>query len=73
MILWKIGKTIRKFEATEEFIEEHIPFIISCISKFTGRYVSIENDDEYSIGMIAFVEAIEKYKEKKEIFMLFLD
>ncbi len=51
-------------QATEEFIEKHIPFIISCISKFTGRYVSIENDDEYSIGMMAFVEAIEKYKER---------
>ena len=64
------GKTI-KVEATEEFIEEHIPFIISCISKFTGRYVSIENDDEYSIGMIAFVEAIEKYKEKRGDFYAF--
>lgn len=63
-------KTI-KVEATEEFIEEHIPFIISCISKFTGRYVSIENDDEYSIGMIAFVEAIEKYKEKRGDFYAF--
>ena len=64
------GKTI-KVEGTEEFIEEHIPFIISCISKFTGRYVSIENDDEYSIGMIAFVEAIEKYKEKRGDFYAF--
>ncbi len=36
------GKTI-KVEATEEFIEEHIPFIISCISKFTGRiYLKIK-------------------------------
>ena len=65
------GKTI-KVEGTEEFIEEHIPFIISCISKFTGRYVSIENDDEYSIGMIAFVEAIEKYKEKRGDFYAFV-
>ena len=58
-------------QATEEFIEKHIPFIISCISKFTGRYVSIENDDEYSIGMIAFVEAIEKYKESRGDFYAF--
>ena len=55
----------KEIRVSEEFIEKHIPFIISCISKFTGRYVSIENDDEYSIGMIAFVEAIEKYKEEK--------
>ena len=58
-------------QATEEFIEKHIPFIISCISKFTGRYVSIENDDEYSIGMMAFVEAIEKYKESRGDFYTF--
>lgn len=58
-------------QATEEFIEKHIPFIISCISKFTGRYVSIENDDEYIIGMMAFVEAIEKYKESRGDFYAF--
>lgn len=58
-------------QVTEEFIEKHIPFIISCISKFTGRYVSIENDDEYSIGMMAFVEAIEKYKESRGDFYAF--
>lgn len=66
----KKGKVI-EIQATEEFIEKHIPFIISCISKFTGRYVSIENDDEYSIGMIAFVEAIEKYREEKGDFYAF--
>lgn len=66
----KNGKVI-EIQATEEFIEKHIPFIISCISKFTGRYVSIENDDEYSIGMIAFVEAIEKYREEKGDFYAF--
>lgn len=61
----------KEIRVSEEFIEKHIPFIISCISKFTGRYVSIENDDEYSIGMIAFVEAIEKYKEKRGDFYAF--
>lgn len=66
----KNGKVV-EIQATEEFIEKHIPFIISCISKFTGRYVSIENDDEYSIGMIAFVEAIEKYREEKGDFYAF--
>lgn len=66
----KNGKVI-EIQANEEFIEKHIPFIISCISKFTGRYVSIENDDEYSIGMIAFVEAIEKYREEKGDFYAF--
>lgn len=66
----KNGKVI-EIQATEEFIEKHIPFIISCISKFTGKYVSIENDDEYSIGMIAFVEAIEKYREEKGDFYAF--
>lgn len=60
-----------KIQATDEFIEKYIPFIISCISKFTGRYVSVENDDEYSIGMLAFLEAIDKYNDEKGDFFAF--
>lgn len=60
-----------KIQVTDEFIEKYTPFIISCISKFTGRYVSVENDDEYSIGMMAFLEAIDKYNEERGDFFAF--
>lgn len=54
-----------------EFIEEHFPFIIKSISKVTKRYVSIENDEEFSIGVLAFHEAMKKYSEDKGPFLPF--
>lgn len=29
-------------------IEHHMAFLIRTVSNFTGRYVSVENDDEFS-------------------------
>ena len=54
-----------------EFIEEHLPFIIKSISKVTKRYVSIENDEEFSIGLLAFHEAMKKHSEDKGPFLPF--
>lgn len=50
----------------EKFIEEHIPFIIKVISSFrTTKIVDVKNSDEYSIGLMAFDEAIEKFDSSK--------
>lgn len=38
-------------------IEHHMAFLIRTVSHFTGRYVSVENDDEFSIALSAFAEA----------------
>ena len=54
-----------------ELIEEYIPFIIKTISKFTNRYVSIENDEEFSIGLVGFYEAVQKYNNDKGPFLPF--
>ena len=54
-----------------EIIEEYIPFIIKTISKFTNRYVSIENDEEFSIGLVGFYEAVQKYNNDKGPFLPF--
>ena len=54
-----------------EIIEEYIPFIIRTISKFTNRYVSIENDEEFSIGLVGFYEAVQKYNNDKGPFLPF--
>lgn len=59
------------FECESKFIEEHFPFIIKSISKITKRYVSIENDEEFSIGILAFHEAMEKHSEEKGPFLPF--
>jgi RNA polymerase sigma factor len=49
----------------EKFIENYKPFIIKTVSRVTGKYVQIENSEEYSIGLIAFNEAIETFDEHK--------
>lgn len=59
------------FTCENQFIEEHFPFIIKSISKVTKRYVSIENDEEFSIGVLAFHEAMKKYSEDKGPFLPF--
>lgn len=54
-----------------ELIEKHMPFIIKSISDVTGRYVSCENDEELSVGLLGFHEAIERYDNEKGHFLSF--
>lgn len=42
----------------DNLIQHHKAFLIRTISNFTGKYVSIENDEAYSIGLAAFAEAV---------------
>jgi len=52
-----------------ELIQKHMPFIIKSISDVTGRYVSCENDEELSVGLLGFHEAIERYDNEKGHFL----
>lgn len=52
-----------------ELIEAYKPFIAKSVSTVCKRYIS-ENDDEFSIGLIAFNEAIQKYNSAKGRSML---
>lgn len=54
-----------------QIIEEHIPLVIHTISKALGRYVCTYNSMEYSIGLLALDEAINKYEPKKGSFSNF--
>lgn len=54
-----------------ELINSHIPFIIKCISKITNRYVSIENDEEFSVALLAFDEAVKRYSNERGPFLPF--
>lgn len=58
-------------EETGRFVEEYKPFIASCARKVTGRYMSYDSDDELSIAMIAFVEAIRSFDSSKGNFFTF--
>ncbi|MGL5347889.1 MAG: RNA polymerase subunit sigma [Peptostreptococcaceae bacterium] len=52
-------------------IESHMPFIINTISKLTNKYVSIENDEELSVALLAFNEAVNKYSDERGPFLPF--
>ena len=58
-------------EEREQFISEYTPFIIKTITEIINRYIETENDDEYSIGLQAFNEAITKYDSNKGKFLSF--
>lgn len=61
-------------ENTEEInrlIEEYKPFIASTVENHLGRYVEYGIDDELSIALIAFHDAIKKYDIKKGNFLSF--
>ncbi len=47
-----------------ELIDSYKPFIAKTVSSVCKRYV-YESDDEFSIGLIAFNEAIQKYNSEK--------
>ncbi len=49
----------------EKFIRDYIPFILKVVSKSVHGKSNLKNSDEYSIGLIAFNEAIEKYDRSK--------
>lgn len=53
------------------FVEEYKPFIASSVEKAIGRYVKYGEDDELSIGLIAFTEAIKSYDSLKGNFLSF--
>ncbi|MCH6265670.1 MULTISPECIES: RNA polymerase sigma factor SigI [Neobacillus] len=47
-----------------ELIQAYKPFIAKTVSSVCRRYI-YESDDEFSIGLIAFNEAIEKYSKDR--------
>ncbi|MFX3623687.1 MAG: RNA polymerase sigma-I factor [Ectobacillus sp.] len=48
----------------ESFIDQYRPFIKKAVSSVCRRYIT-EQDDEYSIGLLAFYNAMEQYSYKK--------
>lgn len=51
----------------DRFISDYRPFVIKSVSRvLNNKYIEIENCEEYSVGLIAFNEAIEKYDEARK-------
>ncbi len=62
LLSWaKSGET----EAREALISRFMPLILRAASRASGRYVRPGQDDEVSVGMIAFNEAIDSYDSTK--------
>lgn len=45
----------------EELIKKYKPYLLKAVSSTIGKYVNSENSEEYSIGLMAFNEAIDKF------------
>jgi RNA polymerase sigma factor len=53
-------------ELKNDFISQYKPFILKTVSRFMGRkYKEAEDSEEFSVGLIAFNEAIHSYNELK--------
>jgi len=58
----------------EKLINDYNPFIMKVVTKVTGVYVDLKNSEEFSIGLIAFNEAIDCYDANKNAgFLSFAD
>ncbi|MGZ4032114.1 MAG: RNA polymerase sigma factor SigI [Tumebacillaceae bacterium] len=48
-------------DARNQLLKDYIPFVAKSASQATGRYIRRGQDDEFSIALTAFNEAIERY------------
>ncbi|NLW07203.1 MAG: RNA polymerase sigma-I factor [Clostridia bacterium] len=52
-------------QAREELIRRFTPFVMAVVSRLSGRYISMSEDDEASVGLMAFNEAIDSYNSDR--------
>lgn len=48
-------------EARNQLLKDYMPFVAKSASQATGRYIRQGQDDEFSVALTAFNEAIERY------------
>lgn len=58
-------------EELNGFMEEFKPFVISTAEKTLNRYIDCKNDEEWSVALLAFNEAIQNYEIQKGSFLAF--
>lgn len=67
-IINRVYAAKRDLQQADDLIGAYIPFIKSEVSRYLKR-VCTEQDDEFSIGMIAFHEAIRGYTKDRGAFL----
>lgn len=65
----RVAKIKDGFESRDSLIEEYIPFIIKIVTGVTNYYIESINSEEYSIGLIAFNDAIDSFSSEKGKFL----
>lgn len=67
-IIQKVYKAKDNMQKADDLIRAYIPFIRSEVSRYLSR-ICTEQDDEYSIALIAFHEAIQGYSRERGAFL----
>lgn len=57
-------------QTLETFIHDHEHFILKSASRVTHRYIT-KSDDEWSVALIAFTQAVDDYELNKGSFLTF--
>lgn len=66
-----IDQVKNQTDLRNQFIHDYTPFVIKHVSELKHAYVCVRNDDEFSIALIAFNEAIDRYEIDKGHFLSF--
>lgn len=70
-IIDRVMEAQHDLDAADNLIRDYLPFIKSETAKSIGRIPIEGNDDELSIALMAFHEAIEGYNQNKGAFLSF--
>ena len=58
-------------EARDALLRDFMPFILRVASQVGGRYIRPGEDEEVSVGLLAFNEAIDAYVPERGVFLSF--
>lgn len=60
--------------ARNELIQSYVPFVLKVASQTSRRYINREQDDEFSVALLAMNEAIDRFdRERKMNFLGFAE
>lgn len=60
-------------KARNDLIQRFLPFVLRVASRACGRYLSIGTDEEISVALMAFNEAIDAYQDGRGTFLPFAE
>jgi RNA polymerase sigma factor len=58
-------------DARNRLIQDYTPFVLKVASQKAGRYLTLGSDDEVSVALLAFNEAIDAFDEDRGSFLTF--